>query len=55
MAKDLIGALAVEYINYDKTEMPKASDISKFKVNNKDNLVILVELDFDEYKKSLVK
>lgn len=55
MAKDLIGALAVEYIDYDKVDMPKASDISEIKLENEDDFVTLIDLDFDEYKKSLVK
>lgn len=55
MAKDLIGALAVEYIDYDKVDMPKASDISEIKLENENDFVTLIDLDFDEYKKSLVK
>ena len=55
MAKDLIGALAVEYIDYENKEMPKASDINDVELENEGDFVTLIDLDFDEYKKSLVK
>lgn len=55
MAKDLIGALAVEYIDFEHKEMPEATDISKIKLENDNDFVTLIDLDFDEYKKSLVK
>ena len=55
MAKDLIGALAVQYIDYDNKEMPKASNINDIVLENDDDFVTLIDLDFDEYKKSLVK
>ena len=55
MAKDLIGALAVQYIDYDKKEMPKATDISKVVLEKENDFVSLIDIDFDAYKKSLVK
>ncbi len=55
MAKDLIGALAVQYIDYDKKEMPKATDISKIVLEEENDFVSLIDIDFDAYKKSLVK
>ncbi len=55
MAKDLIGALAIEYIDYENKEMPKASDINDVELENEGDFVTLIDLDFDEYKKSLVK
>lgn len=55
MAKDLIGALAVQYMEYDKVDMPKASNIADIKLENKNDFVTLIDLDFDAYKKSLVK
>lgn len=55
MAKDLIGALAVECIDYDKVDMPKPSDISEIVLEKDGDFVKLIELDFEEYKKSLVK
>lgn len=55
MAKDLIGALAVQYIDYDKKEMPKASDMTSVEVEQGGDFVTLIDLDFDEYKKSLAK
>ena len=55
MAKDLIGNLAVDFIEYEKKEMPKASDISEIKIENKSDFVSLIDLNYDEYKKSLVK
>lgn len=55
MAKDLIGALAVEYIDYEHKEMPKATDINDIKLENENEFVTLIDVDFDEYKKSLIK
>lgn len=55
MAKDLIGALAVQYIDFDKKEMPKATDISRVVLESKNDFVSLIDVDFDAYKKSLVK
>ena len=50
MAKDLIGALAIEYIDYENKEMPKASDINDVELENEGDFVTLIDLDFDEYK-----
>lgn len=55
MAEDLVGSLAVECIDYDKVEMPKASDISEIVLEQDGDFVKLIEMDFEEYKKSLVK
>lgn len=55
MAKDLIGALAVEYIDYEKREMPNPSAVSDIVLENDKDFVTLIDLDFDEYKKSLAK
>lgn len=55
MAKDLIGGLAVLYIDIDKKEMPKATDISDIVLEQPGDFVSLIDVDFDAYKKSLVK
>ena len=55
MAKDLIGALAVQYIEYDKKEMPKASTITDIVLEQEGDFVTLIDVDYEEYKKSLVK
>lgn len=55
MAKDLIGGLAVEYIDYEKKEMPVPTDISKIILEKDSDFVSLIDVDFNLYKKSLVK
>ncbi len=55
MAKDCIGAIAIEYRDFDKAKLPKASDIKSLKLEKPGDFSSLVELDFDEYKKSLAK
>lgn len=56
MAKDLIGGIAVYYKENAKKELPKASDIKDMKKFEKENdFSSLIEIDYDEYKKSLIK
>ena len=55
MAKDLIGSLAVQFIEYDKVDMPKASNIEDIKLEESGDFVTLIDLDYEEYKRSLVK
>lgn len=55
MAKDLLGGLAVVYTEDDKRDLPKASDIKDVKFDSKNEFISLIEVNYDEYKKSLVK
>lgn len=55
MAKDMIGALAVQYIDYEKKDMPKATDITKISLEKGNDFISLIDVDFYAYKKSLVK
>lgn len=55
MAKDQIGSLAIEYKEYEKKEMPKASDITDITLENENDFISLIYVDYEEYKKSLVK
>ena len=54
MAKDLIGSLAIQYIEYEKKEMPPASNIENMKLE-KGDFVSLIYVDYNEYKRSIVK
>ncbi|MGN1200866.1 MAG: type II toxin-antitoxin system HicB family antitoxin [Candidatus Caccovivens sp.] len=55
MAKDLIGGLAVFYKENEKKELPKATNIKDIKLEQENDFVSLIEINYDEYKKSLIK
>lgn len=50
MAKDALGISLVSY-EEEQTEFPKPSDPRRVKVENESEFVVMIELDYLEYKK----
>lgn len=54
MARDELGILGVDYLD-DNIEIPKPSNINDVKASHPDDIVKLVDIDFEEYKKGLMQ
>ncbi len=50
MARDAIGIMGIDMEDEKKT-LPKPSELSKLTAGSKDDIITLVDVDFDEYRR----